>query len=150
MAREILFRGNRTDNGEWVTGTPFIFADRCKMIQAVAVHPDFVDEGNVYYSEGFPVDPETVGQYVGRTDVNGKKIFEGDIVEATITENHWNSIKKYSAKYIVEYHPKYCYFYLKRNRNNLLFDGNWSYALDSIKVIGNIHDNPELLNGKES
>lgn len=133
MTREILFQGKRKDNDEWISGD---------LRQWSETSMGICDRD---LKHTFPVRPETVGQFTGKPDKNGKRIFEGDIVEATVTENHWNSIKKYSAKYIVEYHQKYCYFYLKRNRNNLLFDGNWSYALDSIEVIGNIHDNPELM-----
>ena len=69
--REILFRGKRADNGEWVEGTlyqigkeqnPFIMlVNRC--------------------AESHEVDPATVGQYTGLTDKNGTKIFEGDIVK---------------------------------------------------------------------
>lgn len=107
MDYKILYRGKISGTKEWATGTPFIFGDRCKMIHAVAVHPDFVDDGNVYYSEGFPVDIETVGQYTGCHDStkweelsaseqedfirkggkpsewNGKQIFVGDIVKYT-------------------------------------------------------------------
>lgn len=128
--REFLFRGKEEPFGNWVEGF-------------------LIDESHIGdWTQSRSVDPETVGQYVGRTDVNGKRIFEGDIVKAAVTENRWDSIKKYTGEYVVAYHPKYCYFYLKRNRNNLLFDGNWSYVLDSIEVIGNIHDNPELLEGQ--
>ena len=143
--REILFRGKRTDNGEWTKGTPFFAANCCKMIHAVAVHPDFADEGNVYYSEGYPVDPETVGQFTGLTDKNGVKIFEGDIVEAEVTVNLGSSVRRSTARYVVMYHPENCYFYLARKRNNILFDGNWNYSVDIIGAVGNIHDNPELL-----
>lgn len=141
MEREILFRGKRTDNGEWVTGTPFIFEDRCKMIQAVAVHPDFVDEGNVYYSEGFPVDPKTVGQFTGRTDQNGKRIFEGDIAKYTNRDGT-------SVFYEVVWDNEFAAMMFR-------FIGGWSGVFmagmnERVEVIGNIHDNPELLNGKES
>ena len=151
MAREILFRGKRTDNGEWVTGTPFIFEDRCNMIQAVAVHPDFVDEGNVYYSEGFSVDHETVGQYTGLTDKNGKRIFEGDILH----------IVSYTCDYDFKTSVGAKYGYTSGLYVDGDFDGGdfneigfafdyWSNEDAEVEVIGNIHDNPELLNGKES
>lgn len=140
MIREIIFRGKRTDNGEWVTGTPFIFADRCKMIQAVAVHPDFVDEGNVYYSEGFPVDPETVGQFVGRCDSNGTKIFDGDIVKIMDGTGCVEPIVG-----VIQFEN--CGFFFNFGKYGKALFGSWSREC---YVIGNIHDNPELLNGTES
>lgn len=144
--REISFRGKRTDNGEWVTGTPFIFADRCKMIQAVAVHPDFVDEGNVYYSEGFPVDPKTVDQFTGLTDKNGKKIFDGDIIR------HYNRISAGEPEAFevgkIYWNDRFCSWARTTDR-----EVHWGYVRicnDCVyEVIGNIHDNPELLNKAE-
>lgn len=128
--REILFRGKRLDNGEWVYGTPFFgTSDSCKMICAVALHPDFVDEGNVYYSEGFSVDPTTVGQYTGMTAKNGVKIFEGDIVSE-------NSIHMIGS------------VILERGRFGIddIYDDfqDWEYWED-LEVVGNMYDNPELL-----
>ena len=136
--REIIFRGKRIDNGEWVNGTPFISQNCCKMIFAMALHPDFVEDGNVYYSEGYPVDPETVDQYTGLTDKNGTKIFEGDIIEC------WSEGVK--AKGTVQ----------KRKDGLWIIYPAWQktitwglcpdeYCHTTVEVIGNIHDNPELL-----
>ena len=91
------------------------------------------------------VDSSTICQYTGLKDKNGKLIWENDIVKATVRQNSLCQSSSYSDFYQISYQEKYCYFYLKKKNNNLLFDGNWSYYLKSIEVIGNIFDNPELL-----
>ena len=139
--REILFRAKRLYGGEWIEG--LLWKKKCnsnKLFLSCFSNEDDDDEF-------FVVDPETVGQFTGLTDKNGVKIFEGDIVKATILENSGFGTKRYTKDYIIKYHEKYCYFYLARERNNLLFDGNWSYGVKNVEVIGNIFDNPELLKG---
>ena len=139
--REILFKGKREDNGEWVEGSLSIqngetLNDGTRTFEYRIMGM----RGELDY-----VDPETVCQYTGLKGKNGKKIFEGDIVRAKVIERGLSGVKKYTSVYEVAYHPKYCYFYLKKERNNLLFDGNWSYGVFIEDVIGNIFDNPELL-----
>ena len=90
--------------------------------------------------------PETICQYTGIKDKNGKLIFENDVVKATVRQNSLCQSSSYSDFYQISYQEKYCYFYLKKKNNNLLFDGNFSYYLKNIEVIGNIFDNPELMN----
>lgn len=138
--REILFRGKRVDNGEWVEG--YYCGKVNKTFFSPAEDSAQIIDKDLYWHE---VIPETVGQYTGLTDKNGKKIFEGDIVRATCTYNTGHGVRKETNSYAVKYHENYCYFYLARRRNNLLFDGNWSYFVDDFEVIGNIHDNPEFL-----
>lgn len=122
--REILFRGKCVDDGKWVYGH-YVYQYGANIIYL----PDGVDEygGFDYYH----INPETVGQYTGLTDKNNKKIFEGDIV------NFSNILY-----YIV--FADGC-FRICRN-------GQYSYTLHNLhsafEVIGNIHDNPELLKGE--
>ena len=117
--REMLFRGKRIDNGEWVYG-------------------DLIHIGSKSYITHC-VDSDTVGQYTGLTDKNGKKIFEGDIVKVTGLypdrdgeKRIWRQIRVGEVFY---YHGAY------------YFD-KWLLCKTSekcLEVIGNIHDDPELL-----
>ena len=115
--REILFRGKRIDNDEWVYG-------------------DLVRIGNKSYITHC-VDPDTVGQYTGMTDKNDKKIFEGDILE--ISTNEYREIEL--VEYDTEENSGYAFSY---KAGMLLGDWDRHY----INVIGNIHDNPELLKSR--
>ena len=136
--REILFRGKRIDNCEWVTGFYVRYDDTKDN------HKDDCDYiVGIHTGEHFPffeVIPETVGQYTGLTDKNGKKIFEGDIVK---TDKFSEPNKQYIIKYDLQFgafigQDRYnCYF--------VTFDGD----SDEFEVIGNIYDNPELLKGGE-
>ena len=154
--REILFRGKQVDNGKWIEGylvqkvdvdaglSDFYIVDRFEYSQSA----DFVGK---LYDCLYVINPETVGQYTGLTDKNGTKIFEGDIIQ-TVRESFrgkitHNFVIKYGA-YIPVYYCKEIYaewetigFYA--------FDGKKTFQLSNqsqnFLVIGNIHDNPELL-----
>ena len=89
------------------------------------------------------VDSSTVGQYTGLTDKNGKKIFEGDIIKIVPDYDYSDdySISKvysYNGVFCVDYHGDDFYSTALGFLDDYLFDGDF-------EVIGNIHDNPELL-----
>ena len=119
-----IFRGKRKDNGKWAEG------------YYLCLHQDtdtdlhiIVDEHGEYN----PVDPETVGEFTGLTDKNGKRIFEGDIVENGYTKE----------KFAVIYDKLYAAFAI-RTANYVRYGLSKLNGTQS-KVVGNIHDNPELL-----
>jgi uncharacterized phage protein (TIGR01671 family) len=125
--REILFRG-KNGNEEWVQGDLLqngydydfaILEKENKLVTAV------IDE--------------TVGQFAGLTDKNGKKIFEGDIVKINLYKP--KGLANYEIGYI-----KYDYF-----KTRFVFctdEGDYGIEITwAFEVIGNIHDNPELLKG---
>ena len=141
--REILFRG-KTDKGEWVQGVPFFEEDRCYIIEDLFICNEYDCTGAV----NTMVIPETVGQYTDLTDNNGTKIFEGDIVKCTDTNNG------FEFKAIVIFGNPNCEY-------------NWGFQLHQISgekantdillwvemeetgafidVIGNIYDKTKLI-----
>ena len=126
--REILFKGQRTNNNEWVEG--FFLTS-----------PEFDNIGISVITAIEPRKPHyvfknTVGQYTGLTDKNGKRIFEGDILNG-----------------LLFLHPDRRIFQVGYEDNGFYFfdedEVGWhpEHIVDC-EVIGNIHDNPELLKGE--
>lgn len=136
--REILFRG-KTKTGIWIEG------DLLNYIGFGKVHI----AQNYKGAGGQEVIPETVGQYTGLTDKNGNKIFENDIVRddndglVYIVRYAKHNIRCCGCCYT--YHSTVG-FYLKSDDKDIIAD---EHMWDDIYVIGNIHDNPELLKGGE-
>ena len=133
--REILFRGKRTDNGDWVEGYIVIADERYFIAQYPECITSLYYPDDIYSFTSFvEVLPETVGQYTGLTDKKGTKIFEGDIL-------HTNN-SNCTLWYVDDKNTGFCC-----NQGN----ANYSCVLDrfivfsEVEVIGNIHDNPELI-----
>lgn len=139
--REILFRGKHKD--KWLFG--YLLYDEENNKAFIAEH---FEDGAAYLRE---VIPETVGQYTGLTDKNGKKIFEGDIVRA---DDYIFSIK-YGKCGGTPNADNYGYmgFYLEAVSEGTKLCAHYGLRDDvcyftDIAVIGNIHDNPELMQGE--
>ena len=122
--REILFRAKRADNGEWIYG------DRIVEPYGVVIQ---------YYRDNKRIKaviiPETLGQYTGLTDENGQQIFEGDILKYTNEDDEAHYIKVVFED---------CAFLIEDDGITDC-DLLTSYICLGLKLGGNIHDNPELL-----
>lgn len=140
--REILFRGKRLNDGKWVYGS-LIQMDNVgsqSFIFPFYKYASSLTCDQIVSMFMVVVDPATVGQFTGLYDKNGKKIFEGDVVGCwdIYHENYAKGevIKKITGEWLF-------YPYLQHGRFWALFSNDIGEC--PVEVIGNIHDNPELL-----
>ena len=161
IMREILFRAKRTDNGEWVEGfysqlpkpslgatiitngdlcaedvSDYIIVNECKQ------HSNFSNSNplEVVECEYYEIDPETICQYIGETDKEGKKIFEGDIIGFITLGSTESGYSKSSCLGEVVWSKEKCCFHV----TNRLSAESWE-VLAGCKVLGNVFDNKEML-----
>ena len=134
--REILFRGKELDCGDWVEG----YLIRNDSICYPALFIGMIEASRTRYGElsidghYLPqVDPDTVGQYTGLKDKNGKRIFEGDIVMfLDYTEPAFVVWDQEDARWYMHY-------------SDCMLDFSYRCVPSAIEVIGNVHDHPELI-----
>ena len=128
--REILFRGKRDENDGWVYGD-LIHEPWASCIQ---VTEQVIENNNIdiFKRTKYSVHKETVGQYTGLTDKNGEIIFEGDVLRLDGEDRF----------FVLEYQDYTARFVMSGDSMVVDFDNFWNY---DVEVIGNIHDNPELL-----
>ena len=118
--RDILFRGKRKDNGEWVFGGLYVMSENFALIN-----------GDNFNLGKHQVIPETVGQYTGLKDKNGTKIFEGDLIDDDV----------WSVAYCDgegEFRGMQAGWYVQRDDWTSWFGLTYDTLCE---VIGNIHDN---------
>lgn len=140
--REILFRGKRVADGKWMYGLPSY--DEYGNIEEIQVW----DGEDISFCL---VDPETICQYTGLTDKNGKKIWEGDIISYQRDNDDCpfpnKDTKKRLGKVFYQDFRSTFAIGMGRNGSRSINDDLWKYVQNGnrVEVIGNVFDNPELL-----
>lgn len=163
MNREIKFRGKMIPENEWIFGTilripaPPVCFGKSETDKYYIQFPDprYMPDWNMPYKmvQG-EVNPETIGQYTGLHDKNGKEIYEGDIIEFSYDVFTGNFDTKV-GRGIIEFIDGAFYikpFEIEGKKIKDIDNEEWfliyTVNIDTLKVIGNIYDNPELLGGE--
>ena len=131
--KEILFRAKAKEDGKWIEGFPVRIYDYGGLVWDI--HPF-----NTNFEITRSVDPKTIGQFIGITDKNGKKVFEGDIIIICYEADG----EDFCETKRVHYNEKECCWYPMRWEECCEYCGHYT-EIKSIEIIGNIHDNANLL-----
>lgn len=139
--RKIVFRGKRLDDSGWVYGD-LIHENSGNVAMKTNLDTWSKNDDNIApYGEAVLVKPQTVGQYTGLVDTNGKEIYEGDIIESKgfdgLPLRHTVVYSQNTASFIAQLVGTY---------NCSSISQGWIFEYLKV-VVGNIHDNPELLEG---
>lgn len=135
MNRIIKFRGKRCKDGEWVYGS-YVESNtswnKCKPHKSWILPSPMTNGGWFSIRGSYPVIDETVGQFTGHKDYNGKDVYEGDILETNKGLVALVTFDKADVFMLGDEHP----------------DSMFSFS--KMEIIGNIYDNPELLKGGDN
>lgn len=137
MENRYLYRGKRIDNGEWVEGHLITDEkDDLKYFIGYVLGTD--EDGSPHDLDAVQVDPSTICQCTGLKDKNGKLIFENDIMEAHIDEDFPEDVSRFK----VEWNGK---GWIENHPDGVDREYLDDFDTEHFKVVGNIFDNPELL-----
>ena len=153
--REVIFRGKRLHDNKWIYGN---FVSDCEGNPHIIEPRFFCEDGHhLQYEDNTDtpvfIIPETVGQFTGLTDKNGRKIFEGDILDVSSDVAYGGVAVHRLGYFVVEFHNG-CFMKSALDDPQLSFFDNAKrkglyhfISTDIHKIVGNIHDNPEILKG---
>lgn len=140
--REILFKGKRLDNGEWVVGFHFCMVHDNSVHHFIIPLGADLNPGTKIERIQVKVDPDTVCQYIGLTDKYSRRIYEGDIIR------YKNEITGLEEVVEIKYNESYAGFCrILKSEMGLQYLSIGKEIASSCEVIGNTFDNPELVKG---
>lgn len=151
--REILFRGQAkagykwTADGEWIEGSLFYSDNENGTVCQIATSYLSASKKEHVMVVAYDVDPETVCQYTGLTDKNGRKIFEGDIVRDIFNASVVGIVRygEYRNTFNDDEHGGHVGFYVEWKEKRDLLRKDLVYWVKNSEFIGNTFDNPELI-----
>lgn len=160
---EVLCKGKVIGEDKWVQGYYVCLNSKIHRIYTGYAENDI----GSYYPDFYIVDPKTVGQYTGLTDKNGVKIFEGDIFR--FNDEFWSSyytscgteydscdVENYGVVGFDKEFARFDFVQYKFDENSVEADLHENYNIEfaefvsNLEIIGNIHDNSELLNAERN
>ena len=141
IMRTIKFRGKRVDGKGWLHG---LLARTVRNENQRYIQSSLYDSDGYRGYQQYEVTPETVGQFTGLTDKNEKEIYEGDIVFIEYIDFDYSEDGTCYIKTVVEYETERMRFNFSNYGKSVI-----NTYKSCLEVIGNIHDNPELLGGSK-